>query len=186
MGFTGDTMAAINADLDGPPAVALDNLGNIYISDQSNDRIRVVGSSLTCVLVASGTLTGTSSGLTTTGTGIIQYNSMVGALGTVSFSTGTLASGSLTTGGTFNSGGSVTVTTNGTDGTYNGVDFSGTFSGTVIWTEVTSGPNGSIYYTLFGPISDSSGNAGAITLSINAGKNGFTGSVGITSGTVTF
>jgi hypothetical protein len=184
----GDGGSATSAELDGPPAVAIDSLGNIYISDQSNNRIRAVGSSLTQVTLTGGTITGSDSGLSLSGTEITQYNSIVGGLGTVSFSTGALASGNLTTGGTFGAGGSVTVTTNGTNGTYNGVDFSGTFSGAVTWTEITtSGPNGSIYYTLSGPISNSAGEAGILTIPYaNAGKNGFTGSVPISGGTVTF
>jgi hypothetical protein len=109
-------------------------------------------------------------------------------LGSLSFSTGALTSGSLTTGGTFAAGGTFTITGNGTGGIPNGVIFSGTFSGPVTWTEVTtSGPNGSIYYTLSGAITGTWYNgttvSGATTqITFNAGKNGFTGSVPLGSG----
>lgn len=39
-GFAGDGGPAKYATLDGPTSVAIDNKGNLYISDQSNDRIR--------------------------------------------------------------------------------------------------------------------------------------------------
>jgi len=50
------------------------------------------------------------------------------SLGTVCFATGQLVSGSLTGGGTFNAGGWITITTNGTDGLPSETVFSGTFS----------------------------------------------------------
>jgi hypothetical protein len=140
-----------------------------------------------------GTLTGTSAGLTLTGSELTVVDGLggsivTGGLGSVSFTTGSLASGSLTTGGTFAAGGTFTITGNGTGGIPNGVIFSGTFSGPVTWTEITtSGPNGSIYYTLTGAISGTWYNGttvnGATTqITFNAGKNGFTGSVPLGSG----
>lgn len=42
-GFAGDGGAATNAELNSPHDVKVDSLGNIYIADSSNDRIRVVG-----------------------------------------------------------------------------------------------------------------------------------------------
>ncbi len=141
----------------------------------------------------SGTLTGSSEGLTLTGSELTEVDGLggggmiQGGLGTLSFSTGALTSGSLTTGGTFAAGGSFVITGNGTGGIPNGVIFSGTFSGPVTWTEVTSGPNGAIYYTLTGAISGTWYNGatvnGATTqITFNAGKNGFTGSVTLGSG----
>ena len=140
----------------------------------------------------SGTLTGTSGGLTLTGSELTEVQGLGGGLiqgnlGTLTFTTGALTSGSLTTGGTFAAGGSFVITGNGTGGIPNGVIFSGTFSGPVTWTEVTSGPNGAIYYTLTGSISGTWYNGttvnGATTqITFNAGKNGFTGSVGLGSG----
>jgi sugar lactone lactonase YvrE len=41
-GYSGDGGAAISAKLNEPMGVAVDNLGNIYISDSGNDRIRKV------------------------------------------------------------------------------------------------------------------------------------------------
>jgi hypothetical protein len=68
--------------------------------------------------------------------------SIMGNLGTVSFSTGALATGSLQMGGTFASGGTFTITGNGTNGVHNGVIFTGTFDAPVTWTLVTtSGTN---------------------------------------------
>src|ERR1700683_3318033 len=100
-----------------------------------------------------GTLTGSSAGLPLTGSALTVVDG-IGGLGIVSgadlgglaFTTGALTSGNLTTGATFAAGGSFTISGNGTGGIPNGVIFSGTFSGPVTWTEVTtSGPNGSIY-----------------------------------------
>jgi hypothetical protein len=109
-------------------------------------------------------------------------------LGSLTFSTGAMTSGNLTTGAIFAAGGSFTITGNGTGGIPNGVIFSGTFSGPVTWTEVTtSGPNGGVYYVLTGAISGTWYNGqtvnGATTqITFNAGKNGFTGSVPLGSG----
>jgi len=41
-GFSGDGKLAVNADLNLPSGLATDGKGNIFISDRSNDRIRVV------------------------------------------------------------------------------------------------------------------------------------------------
>ncbi len=145
-----------------------------------------------------GTLTGTSAGLTLSGSeltvvdGLGGLGLVTGGLGGLSFTTGALTSGNLTTGATFAAGGSFTITGNGTGGIPNGVIFNGTFSGPVTWTEVTtSGPNGAIYYILTGAISGTWYNGatvnGATTqITFNAGKNGFTGSVGLGSGDTIF
>jgi len=142
----------------------------------------------------SGTLTGSSEGLTLTGSELTEVDGfgggglIQGGLGSLTFSTGSLMSGNLTTGAVFNAGGSFVITGNGTGGIPNGVIFSGSFSGPVTWTEVTtSGPNGSIYYILSGAISGTWYNGttvnGATTqITFNAGKNGFTGSVTLGSG----
>ena len=42
-GFAGDGGAAVSAEINIPPALALDAVGNIYIADRGNNRIRVVG-----------------------------------------------------------------------------------------------------------------------------------------------
>src|SRR6516164_7613180 len=82
-----------------------------------------------------GTLAGTNSGLSLTGSTLALVNGLngggliTGNLGTVTFSTGSVASGSLQMGGTFNGGGSFSVVANGTNGIPSGTIFSGTFSG---------------------------------------------------------
>src|SRR4029077_2658301 len=69
-----------------------------------------------------GTLTGSAAGLTLTGstlTEVVGLNGngpVLGTLGTVSFSTGSMLSGSLATSAVFNSGGSFVITGNGTNG----------------------------------------------------------------------
>jgi hypothetical protein len=142
----------------------------------------------------SGTLTGNSSGLTLTGSELTEVDGLggmglvQGSLGSLTFSTGALTSGNLTTGATFAAGGSFVITGNGTGGIPNGVIFSGSFSGPVTWTEVTTtGPNGSINYILSGSVTGTWYNGqtvnGATTqITFNTGKNGFTGSVTLGSG----
>ena len=78
-----------------------------------------------------GTLTGSSAGLTLTGSmltevvGLGGNGPVLGDLGTLSFTTGSLLSGSLATSAVFNAGGSFVITGNGTNGVPNGVIFSG-------------------------------------------------------------
>lgn len=141
-----------------------------------------------------GTLSGSSAGLTLSGSELTEVDGLgglgliQGGLGSLTFTTGALTSGNLTTGGTFAAGGSFVITGNGTDGIPSGVIFSGSFSGPVTWTEVTTtGPNGSIYYTLTGSVSGTWYNGqtvnGATTqITFNAGKNGFQGQVTLGSG----
>ncbi|HST00019.1 MAG TPA: hypothetical protein VLK33_23445, partial [Terriglobales bacterium] len=85
-----------------------------------------------------GMLMGSKSGLSVTGSTLIAVDGPNGLitgsnLGSVSFSTGALISGSLKMGGEFAGGGSFTITGNGTNGVPDGTLFSGTFSGPVIW-----------------------------------------------------
>jgi len=142
-----------------------------------------------------GTLTGTSAGLTLTGSALTVVDGLGGLglitgadLGGLSFTTGALTGGNLAGGATFAAGGSFTITGNGTGGIPSGVIFSGTFSGPVTWTEVTtSGPNGSVYYILTGAVSGTwytgaTVNGATTQITFNAGKNGFTGSVTLGSG----
>jgi hypothetical protein len=137
---------------------------------------------------SAGTLTGTSSGMSLTGSMIISYGpagsppTKTGNLGTLSFSTGALLSGSLdgkTGSATFGSGGSFTITGAGVP------SFTGTFSGPVTWTLVTV-PGGTHSYTLVGTVSGTLGNfstAGTtIQLTINTGHGFFNGSTNISSG----
>ena len=104
-----------------------------------------------------GTLSGSNSGLSLSGSTLIAINGpplglITGDFGSVTFSTGALATGSLQTEGTFAAGGSFVITGNGTDGIPNGVIFNGTFSGPVTWTLITLS-NGTHNYTLTGALS---------------------------------
>jgi len=142
-----------------------------------------------------GTLSGTSAGLSLSGStlaAVIGFNGMglvTGDLGTVTFSTGALTSGSsLTMGGTFAAGGMFTITGNGNDGVPNGVLFSGTFSSPVSWT-LTTLANGTHNYTLTGTLSGTMGtisvSAVTVQLTINVGKGYFNGSTLISGGDTT-
>ncbi len=139
-----------------------------------------------------GTLAGTNSGLSLSGSVLIAVNGLNGGglitgnnLGSVTFSTGALASGSLQMGGTFAAGGGFTITGNGTNGIPNGTIFTGTFSGPVTWTLVTLA-NGTHNYTLTGAVSGTLGtfstNGVTVQLTINTGKGFFNGSTQISSG----
>jgi hypothetical protein len=141
---------------------------------------------------SSGVLSGTTAGLSLSGSELIAANGLnglglvTGGLGSVSFSTGALTSGSMNMGGTFASGGSFTITGNGTDGIPSGTIFKGSFSGPVTWTLVTLA-NGTHNYELTGVISGTWLNGatvfGATTqLTINTGKGFFGGSTNISSG----
>ena len=138
-----------------------------------------------------GTLAGTNSGLSLTGSTLAAVNGLngggliTGNLGTVTFSTGALTSGSLQMGGTFAAGGTFTITGNGTNGIPNGTIFSGPFSGPVTWTLVTLA-NGTHNYTLVGTLTGTLGsfntNGVTVQLTINTGKGFFNGSTQISSG----
>lgn len=140
-----------------------------------------------------GTLSGSNSGLMLSGSSLIAVNGLNGGgiitgsdLGSVSFQTGALTSGSLQMGGTFAAGGWFTITGNGTNGVPNGTLFSGTFSGPVTWTMVTLA-NGTHNYTLTGALSGTTGSGYStvgvtVQLTINTGKGFFNGSSMISSG----
>ncbi len=140
-----------------------------------------------------GTLAGSNSGLTLSGSTLIAVNGLNGGglitgsnLGSVSFATGALSGGSLQAGGTFAAGGWFTITGNGTNGVPNGTLFTGTFSGPVTWTLVTL-TNGTHNYTLTGALSGTT-NTGfstvgvTVQLTINTGKGYFNDSTRISSG----
>jgi len=134
-----------------------------------------------------GSLSGSSAGLTLTGSELTYIDVLGGSvtqgnLGTVTFSTaGMMPGGSLTTGATFYAGGSFTIT-----GT--GVSFVGTFSGPVIWAEIPgSKSSGAIYYTLTGNVSGTYNGVSVSGLTTQvtflAGKDGFSGGpIGVASG----
>jgi hypothetical protein len=139
-----------------------------------------------------GTLTGTTSGLSLPTSTVIAVDGfdglglITGDLGTLSFSTGALTSGSLDLGGTFAAGGSFTIVTNGTGGLPNGALFTGSFSGPVTWTLETLG-DGTHNYLLSGSVmgtwfNGQSANGATIQLTINTGTGYFNGSTQIASG----
>ena len=139
-----------------------------------------------------GTLTGSGAGLSLSGSTLIAVNGLnglglvTGNLGTLTFSTGSLSSGTLQSGGTFDAGGSFVITGNGTGGIPNGVIFNGSFSGPVTWTLVTLA-NGTHNYTLSGALSGTwytgaTVYGATIQLTINTGKGFFNGSTKISSG----
>jgi hypothetical protein len=140
-----------------------------------------------------GTLSGSSAGLSLSGSALIAINGLNGGglitgsnLGSISFSTGALTSGSMQMGGTFAAGGSFTITGNGTSGVPSGVLFSGSFSGPVTWTMVTLA-NGTHNYTLTGTLSGTtmggvSTQGVTVQLTVNTGKGFFNGSTNISSG----
>ena len=143
-----------------------------------------------------GTLTGSTEGLSLTGSELIAINGfnglglLTGDLGTLSFTTGALTSGNIQTGATFAAGGSFVITGNGSDGLPNGTIFSGTFTGTgETWTMVTLA-NGTHNYTLTGTLSGTEWvngqainvNGATVQLTINTGKGYFNGTTKISSG----
>jgi len=133
-----------------------------------------------------GTLSGGTGGLTLSGSTLIAINGMNGLqtginLGTLSFSTGALASGNLHTPGTFAAGGTFTIVSN-TLGTL----FSGSFDSPVSWSVVNLA-NGTHNYTLTGTISGTWEGRGmvygaTVQLTIATGKGSFNGSTTISSG----
>jgi len=140
-----------------------------------------------------GTLSGSNSGLSLSGSVLIAANGLNGGglitgndLGSVAFSTGALTSGSLQTGGTFAGGGWFTIIGNGSNGIPNGTLFSGVFDGPVTWTLITLA-NGTHNYTLVGTLSGTTSSGFStvgvtVQLTINTGKGFFNGSTTISTG----
>jgi hypothetical protein len=139
-----------------------------------------------------GTLSGSSAGLTLSGSELIAVNGLnglglvTGNLGSVSFTTGGLTSGNLQMGGTFGGGGSFVIDGNGTNGLPSGAIFSGSFDGPVTWTLVTLA-NGTHNYTLSGSVTGTWYNGAtvygaSVQLTINTGKGFFNGTTTIASG----
>jgi len=137
-------------------------------------------------------LTGSNAGFTLSDSTLIEVNGLdglglvTGNLGTVSFSTGSLVSGSLTMGGTFAAGGSFVITGNGTNGIPNTVIFNGSFSSPVTWSLITLG-NGTHEYTLSGALigtwfNGTTVNGATIQLTVPVGSGFFNGSATISSG----
>ena len=140
-----------------------------------------------------GTLAGSSAGLSLSGSTLIAVNGLNGMglitgnnLGSLTFSTGALASGNLQNGGTFSGGGSFVITGNGSNGIPSGALFNGSFSGPVTWTLVTLA-NGTHNYTLTGSVTGTwyngaTVNGATVQLTINTGKGFFNGETTISSG----
>jgi PEP-CTERM motif len=130
-----------------------------------------------------GTLTGTSAGLSLTGSELTSINHTTGDLGTVSFSTGAMTGGSLASSATFAAGGTFTITETG------GLVFNGTFSGPVSWGICTTcgvGKGGQVTYYLTGGVSGTWSNGVAVagsTVQIAVTSSGlFTGTLNCDSG----
>ncbi len=147
-----------------------------------------------------GNLTGSSSGLTLTGSTLIAVNGLNGLglvtgsdLGSLSFGTGALLSGSLTanscSGGgtgcviaTFASAGSwFKVTGNGTSGIPNNTLFSGSFQGPV-QLFLTGSADGTHTYIVMGSLGT---NSPVSQIVLSTGKGYFDGDATITSGDTT-
>jgi len=132
-----------------------------------------------------GTLTGTNSGFALSGSTLTSVGVITGNLGTLALTTGALTTGSLMMGGTFASGGSFTISGNGSNGLPNGTIFSGSFSGPVTWTLITL-TNGTHDYTLSGALTGLylgvPTNGVTVQLTVNTGTGFFNGSAAIASG----
>lgn len=103
-----------------------------------------------------GSISITNAGISSVGSQLHSYNGIVAApghsLGTVSFSTGALLTGSILSGGTFSDvGSSFVVIGKGPQVPHKGTIFSGAFVGPVAWTLVASSGQ-SLTYTLSGAI----------------------------------
>jgi hypothetical protein len=103
-----------------------------------------------------GTIAISNAGITLTGSQLTTFNGVVAprghSLGSVSFSTGALISGSNTAGGTFSSLGSTFDVTGSGKGVPHGAIFTGSFTGPITWTLISKiGAN--LTYTISGTIS---------------------------------
>jgi len=104
-----------------------------------------------------GSIAISNAGISSTGSQLRSFNGIVAppghSLGSVSFSTGALTSGSIAAGGTFSStGSSFVVIGKGNYGQPKGTIFSGSFVGPIIWT-LTSPPGAkNLTFTLSGTI----------------------------------
>lgn len=112
-----------------------------------------------------GTIAISNAGITSKGSQLNQFNGFGGhTLGSVSFSTGALLSGSIQSGGTFSSvGSSFKVVGIGNGGQPKGVIFSGAFVGPITWTLVSqSGQN--LTFQLTGALAGQLYNGGELAL----------------------
>jgi hypothetical protein len=114
-----------------------------------------------------GSISISSAGISSVGSQLHSFNGIVAApghsLGTVSFSTGALLSGSILSGGTFSdAGSSFVVIGKGNQVPHKGVIFSGAFVGPVSWTLVSQ-HGVSLTYTLSGTIAGTLWNGHFVT-----------------------
>ena len=104
-----------------------------------------------------GSISVSNAGISSTGSELTSFNGIVApaghALGTVSFTTGALTSGTLATGGTFSAtGSSFLVVGKGNYGEPKATIFSGSFVGPIIWTLVSGTKGGTQEFQLSGNI----------------------------------
>jgi hypothetical protein len=127
-----------------------------------------------------GTVTITNAGIVSQGSQLASFNGITAgpghSLGTVSFSTGALSSGSIFGGGTFSSvGSSFVVIGVGNGGQPKGVIFSGSFVGAIHWTIVGTQGNFGVTYQLSGTVQGVLFNGhfvtGTVTQTIQTFKN---------------
>lgn len=114
-----------------------------------------------------GSISVTSAGITSVGSQLHSFNGIVASpghtLGSVSFSTGALLSGSILNGGTFSDvGSSFVVIGKGSETPHKGTIFSGAFVGPVSWTLVASSGQ-SLTYSLSGTIAGTLWNGHFVT-----------------------
>lgn len=139
-----------------------------------------------------GTLSGTSAGPSLSGSTLIAAvgptQFIMGNLGSLTFSTGALTSGTMQMGATLDDGGSFVITGNGTSGMPNGVIFNGSFTGPLTWGLITLA-DGTHNYTLTGALTGTwftgqKVNGAVIQLTTNVGKGFFNGSTTLSSGDI--
>jgi len=127
-----------------------------------------------------GTVTITNAGIISQGSLLSSFAGITAspghALGTVSFATGALSSGSIWTGGTFSSvGSSFVVTGIGNSGQPKGVIFNGSFVGTISWTVIGTQGQFGVTYQLTGKVQGQLWNGhfatGTVTETIQTFKN---------------
>jgi PEP-CTERM motif len=142
--------------------------------------------------------TGSAPTLTLSGSELTEIRGFPGSqingndLGSVSFTTGALVSGSLSSNvvgvvATFAPGGTFSITGNGMNGAPNGVIFTGTFFGPVTLTLNTPNADGTHTYTLNGTVTGMTASGfetsgPTVQLTLNTGLGYFNGSVEVGSG----
>lgn len=136
-----------------------------------------------------GTLSGSSAELSLSGSTLIAAvgptQFIIDNLGSLTFSTGALTTGTMQMGETIDDAGSFVITGNGTSGMPNGVIFSGSFTGPGLITLA----DGTHNYTLTGALTGTwftgqKVNGAVIQLTTNVGKGFFNGSTTLSSGDI--